>query len=73
MVNTYRVVSSESGWSLVRDQGGIALWESPEKDAVVEFAHRVARANAPSRVVVHGEEGGIESETDIDAEETPRR
>ena len=65
------MVATPEGWAVTRDERDSPLWGTPEKADAVEVARRVAQANAPSRVVIHLADGGVDSELVIESRSPP--
>lgn len=62
----WRVSQRGGAWQVRRDGAARATRSFPEKQAAVAAARRVARSNAPSRVVIHRPDGTVEDGTDYD-------
>lgn len=63
----WRVSRHDGSWQVRRDGATRATRISSEKQAAVAAAKRVARSNAPSRVVIHRADGSVEDQTDYGA------
>ena len=63
----YRVARHERGWSVQRDGTERATSVHPTKKEALHDARQAARAQAPSRLVVHKADGTVGDETDYDA------
>jgi hypothetical protein len=56
------VKPAEDGWYLARDGRALPVWRSKHRPEVLQYARRVARMNRPCRLVIHLEDGSVESE-----------
>jgi hypothetical protein len=60
------VVPSGAAWAVKRRGESQAARLAPTRDAAYEHARRIARTNAPARIVLHGADGAIESQLSVD-------
>jgi hypothetical protein len=56
------VKPTEKGWRLIRQGRPQPVWQSKRRTEVLQYARRVARSNRPCRIVVHIEDGSVETE-----------
>lgn len=58
----YHVQPNAKGWELIREGRPQPVWRSRRRPEVLQYARRVARTNRPCRLVVHIEDGSVETE-----------
>ncbi|MFW6039881.1 MAG: DUF2188 domain-containing protein [Gemmatimonadota bacterium] len=56
----YHVTADGDGWSVTSEGAKRALSRHPTKQQAVSAARDVAHANAPSRLVIHKQDGAVQ-------------
>ena len=64
------VVPNGSGWAVKRRGNSEAARLAPTREGAFDYAERIAMREAPARIVLHSDNGAIESQMMVD--ETPR-
>lgn len=70
-IKIYRVAPRDQVWSATVNER--VVFQSPSKAQVVSLVRHAAQANAPSSVVVAGEDGDIEHEWSFSTDQPIRR
>jgi hypothetical protein len=58
----YHVVPNGSDWKLNQEGSSMSLFSHPTKSVVVDKGRQVAQANHPSQLIIHTQDGRIETE-----------
>lgn len=66
--NVYHVVPAHEGWRIDQEGVGADPLTHASKDDAIRIARERARLNEPSRVVVHRQGGGVETDANFGEE-----
>lgn len=66
---TWRVSPRDGGWQVKRDGAARATRTVEGKGEAVTVARRIARENAPSRVIIHRADGTVQAHSDYGDDE----
>jgi len=64
----YHVKAAAASWQLTREGRHRPLWQSERRPEVLVYARRMAANNRPSRLIVHIENGSVETEESFESE-----